>query len=45
LGRTLAEASVVPGVLVADVEAAEVARVRAELPFLADRRRIVDSAP
>jgi predicted amidohydrolase len=45
LGRTLAEASVAPGVLVADVEAAEVARVRAELPFLADRRRIVDSAP
>jgi predicted amidohydrolase len=38
LGRVLAEASVQPSVLIADVEAAEVARVRAELPFLADRR-------
>ena len=38
LGRTLAEASLRPGVLVADVDAAEVARVRAEFPFLADRR-------
>jgi predicted amidohydrolase len=38
LGRTLAEASVGPAVLVADVEAAEVARVRASFPFLADRR-------
>jgi predicted amidohydrolase len=38
LGRTLAEASLLPGVLVADVDAAEVARVRAEFPFLADRR-------
>jgi predicted amidohydrolase len=38
LGRVLAEASVGPGVLVADVEAGEVDRVRTELPFLADRR-------
>jgi predicted amidohydrolase len=38
LGRVLAEASVGPSVLVADVDAAEVRRVRAELPFLADRR-------
>jgi predicted amidohydrolase len=38
LGRTLVEASVSAGVLVADVDAAEVARVRAEFPFLADRR-------
>jgi len=38
LGRTLAEASVAAGVLVAEVDAAEVARVRAEFPFLADRR-------
>ena len=38
LGRTLAEASIGPSVLVAEVDAAEVRRVRAELPFLADRR-------
>jgi predicted amidohydrolase len=38
LGRVLAEASVGPSVLVADVDSAEVRRVRAELPFLADRR-------
>jgi predicted amidohydrolase len=38
LGRTLAEASIGPSVLVAEVAAAEVQRVRAELPFLADRR-------
>jgi predicted amidohydrolase len=38
LGRTLAEASVSAGVLVAEVDAGEVARVRAEFPFLADRR-------
>jgi predicted amidohydrolase len=38
LGRVLAEASVTPAVLVAEIEAAEVARVRAELPFLPDRR-------
>jgi predicted amidohydrolase len=43
LGRTLAEASVGSGVLVADVSASEVARVRAALPFLADRR--IDPPP
>jgi predicted amidohydrolase len=38
LGRTLAEAAVGPAVLVADVDPAEVVRVRAEFPFLPDRR-------
>jgi predicted amidohydrolase len=38
LGRRLAEATVTPGVIVADVDAAEVTRVRAEFPFLDDRR-------
>ena len=38
LGRTLVEASLVETVLIADVEAAEVQRVRARFPFLADRR-------
>jgi predicted amidohydrolase len=38
MGRTLAEASITPGVLVADIEASEVARVRAEFPFIRDRR-------
>jgi predicted amidohydrolase len=38
LGRVLAEASIGPSVLVAEVDPAEVGRVRAELPFLADRR-------
>jgi predicted amidohydrolase len=39
LGRTLGEASVVEAVLVADVDAATVAEVRARFPFLADRRQ------
>jgi predicted amidohydrolase len=38
LGRTLIEASQVETVLLADVDAAEVVRVRARFPFLADRR-------
>ncbi len=38
LGRTLVEASHVETVLVAEVEAAEVERVRRRFPFLADRR-------
>ena len=38
LGRTLAEASLTESVLLADVERAEVDRVRAEFPFLPDRR-------
>jgi predicted amidohydrolase len=38
LGRTLAEASRVETVLIADVDPAEVQRVRARFPFLADRR-------
>jgi predicted amidohydrolase len=38
LGRVLAEASMTETVLIADVTAAEVAKVRAEFPFLADRR-------
>ncbi len=38
LGRVLAEASRTETVLVADVEAATVAEVRAEFPFLPDRR-------
>jgi predicted amidohydrolase len=38
MGERLAEATRAPGVLVADVEAAVVARVRAEFPFLPDRR-------
>jgi predicted amidohydrolase len=38
LGRTLVEAALAETVLVADVSAEEVARVRAELPFLRDRR-------
>jgi predicted amidohydrolase len=38
LGRTLAEASMGETVLIADVDPAEVAEVRATLPFLADRR-------
>jgi predicted amidohydrolase len=45
LGRTLAEASFGPAVLMADVDAAEVAAVRKRLPFLADRREPVASAP
>jgi predicted amidohydrolase len=43
LGRVLAEASVTPGVLVADVSADEVARIRSEFPFLPDRRRSDDT--
>ena len=39
LGRTLAEASVGEAVLVAEVGAKTVADVRADFPFLADRRR------
>ena len=39
LGRTLAEASVGEAVLVAEVGAETVADVRADFPFLADRRR------
>jgi predicted amidohydrolase len=39
LGRTLVEASVGEAVLVADVSAETVADVRADFPFLADRRR------
>ena len=39
LGRTLAEASVGEAVLVAEVAAKTVADVRADFPFLADRRR------
>jgi predicted amidohydrolase len=38
LGRTLAEASLTETVLLADVSAAETAKIRAEFPFLADRR-------
>jgi omega-amidase len=38
LGRTLVEASLVETVLIADVDAAEVQRVRTKFPFLADRR-------
>lgn len=38
LGRTLVEASLTETVLVADVEAGEVGRVRARFPFLQDRR-------
>jgi predicted amidohydrolase len=38
LGRTLAEASYVEAVLIAEVEPAEVQRVRKRFPFLADRR-------
>lgn len=38
LGRTLAEASLTETVLIADVFAEQVAAVRAEYPFLADRR-------
>ena len=39
LGRTLVEASLVESVLVAEVEAASVAAVRADFPFLTDRRK------
>jgi predicted amidohydrolase len=45
LGRTLAEASLGPAVLIADIDAAEVAAVRKQLPFLADRREPHTSAP
>jgi len=38
LGRTLAEASLTETVLSAEVDAAEVRRVRARFPFLVDRR-------
>lgn len=38
LGRTLAEASVVESVLVAEVDSATVAQTRAAFPFLPDRR-------
>jgi predicted amidohydrolase len=38
LGRVLAEASLGETVLVADVLSSEVTRIRAEFPFLADRR-------
>jgi predicted amidohydrolase len=38
LGHTLAEASITETVLVADVSAATVAAIRAEFPFLPDRR-------
>jgi predicted amidohydrolase len=38
LGRTLAEASRVETVLLADADAAVVRDVRAEFPFLPDRR-------
>jgi predicted amidohydrolase len=38
LGRTLVEASQIETVLLADVDAVEVQRVRAKFPFLADRR-------
>lgn len=38
LGRTIVEASLGEAILLADVEAAEVARVRAHFPFLQDRR-------
>jgi predicted amidohydrolase len=38
MGRVLAQASVVETVLTAEVEAAEVQRVRGRFPFLADRR-------
>jgi predicted amidohydrolase len=38
LGRTLVEASEQPTVLVADIDAATVAAVRRDLPFLPDRR-------
>jgi predicted amidohydrolase len=38
LGRTLVEASQIETVLLADVDAAVVQRVRAKFPFLADRR-------
>ena len=37
-GQTVAEMAHQPGLLLADVDAAEVARVRRELPFLPDRR-------
>jgi predicted amidohydrolase len=39
LGRTLVEASLGEGVLVADITAEEVGAVRARFPFLADRRQ------
>jgi predicted amidohydrolase len=39
LGRTLAEASLGDTVLFGDVSAAEVSKVRADLPFLPDRRK------
>jgi predicted amidohydrolase len=38
LGRTLAEATLTPNVLVAEVEAEQVRRVRTDFAFLADRR-------
>jgi predicted amidohydrolase len=44
MGEPLAEAYRGPSVLVADVEAAEVARVRAEFPFLPDRRSAAPAA-
>jgi predicted amidohydrolase len=39
LGRALAEASYTESVIIADVDAATVAEVRARFPFLADRRQ------
>jgi predicted amidohydrolase len=44
LGRTLAEASLGEAVLVSDVAASTVADVRAEYPFLADRRVVGTAA-
>jgi predicted amidohydrolase len=37
LGNVLADAGDQPGVIIADLAAASVAEVRAQLPFLADR--------
>jgi predicted amidohydrolase len=45
LGRTLAEASVGESVLLADVEAKTVGEVRAEFPFLRDRRGHASTGP
>jgi predicted amidohydrolase len=45
LGRTLAEASVGEAVLVAEVSADNVASVRRDFPFLADRRSRAGAAP
>ncbi len=45
LGEVLASGSRGEALLVAEVDAAQVAKVRADLPFLADRRDAGDAAP